>query len=149
MLQDTQAAWTTLLEYAVDIRNMPLKIEAEAVQRSRNVQVLQTRLEREWNKGTEPAGVSRCRPWQVATSYTLDGCTSTSERAPNQKIFCVAPAAAWRKTAELQGFAVWEAPQVTDGYDVTETDLREHVFQVTARCAAGYSGSLHVRARDF
>lgn len=62
---------------------------------------------------------------KVATSYTLDGCTSTSKRAPNQKIFCVAPA-------------------VTDGYDVTETDLREHVFQVTARCAAGYSGTAKV-----
>jgi len=62
---------------------------------------------------------------KVATSYTLDGCTSTSKRAPNQKIFCVAPA-------------------VTDGYDVTETDLREHVFQVTARCSAGYSGTAKV-----
>ncbi|CAE7369330.1 unnamed protein product, partial [Symbiodinium necroappetens] len=79
------------------------------------VKELQTRLEREWNEGT------------VATSYTLDGCTSTSKRAPNQKIFCVAPA-------------------VTDGYDVTETDLREHVFQVTARCSAGYSGTLDARA---
>ena len=43
-------------------------------------------------------------------------------------------------------FEKW-SPQVTDGYDVTETDLREHVFQVTARCAAGYSGTLDARAR--
>ena len=56
MLQDTQAAGTTLLEYAVDIHIMPPTIEAEAVQWSRNVQELQTRLEREWNEGTAPAG---------------------------------------------------------------------------------------------
>lgn len=38
------------------------------------------------------------------------------------------------------------SPSVTDGYEITETDLRMDVFKVTATCASGWSGTAQVGA---
>ena len=39
-------------------------------------------------------------------------------------------------------------PEVTDGYLVTEKDLRTDEFKVTATCAAGWSGAWTAEKED-